>query len=309
MFKFTVLKFTVALFILSCCLTGYRLVGRTGLAIAMRQSVFAQPALPDTPMATLPSRATDSATDGATDRATPTVAPYFRSSVADPLRTPTTPEPVAVATLAPVAQAATPTTITTANRQAAPYQMMVIYGDELNANWTIEHSEETQTNVWDTSHWFQPLDPPQALTSGAGAIAVSPQADYGRILFSVRPASNAVYQRQDVLGVSLWLNSGNDGIATDDLAITVLGSNELPYWTPDDHSVFPDDMGAFSETRLYFLKINRTIPANTWVNIVLWLNELQFDPVYQYVTGFYIKNDAGFRNTYYLDQVALLIAP
>jgi hypothetical protein len=27
------------------------------------------------------------------------------------------------------------------------------------------------------------------------------------------------------------------------------------------------------------------------------------------VTGFYLKNDIGFRNTYYVDQVALLLAP
>jgi hypothetical protein len=42
---------------------------------------------------------------------------------------------------------------------------------------------------------------------------------------------------------------------------------------------------------------------------VVWLDDLEFDPPYRYVTGFYLKNDIGFRNTYYVDQVALLLAP
>lgn len=51
------------------------------------------------------------------------------------------------------------------------------------------------------------------------------------------------------------------------------------------------------------------IPADTWVNVVVWLNKLEFDPPYQYVTGFYLKSDVDFRSTYYLDQVALIMAP
>jgi hypothetical protein len=286
-------KFTIVLFILSCCLTGYRLVGQRLLATGIPQSVLAQAASPRAPTTT-PTTIT-------ADSATPTVASFFRAPIAVP-STPTPPKPLAVTTLLTAPEVVS-------NEQSLVYPEVVIYGDELNASWTIEHSEATQTNLWDTSHWFQQFDPQQAINSGAAAIAVSPQADYGTVFFSVRPASGAVYQRQDVLGISLWLNSGNAGITTADLAITVLGSNQVPYWTPGDHSVFPEGTGTFSETRLYFLKINRTIPANTWVNVVVWLDDLQFDPIYQYVTGFYIKNDPAFRSTYYLDQVALLLAP
>lgn len=239
------------------------------------------------------------------NRATPTVAALFlaqRIEVA-------TPTPSTDASL----MKARPSTSASSNQgplQAPPlYPTMIIYDDQLNADWSVEQSSKTTIALAATELQFQPLDAQQTLNSNTATIAVSPQADYGTIFFTVRPESGASYKRQSVVGISFWLNSGSAGIATDDLAIAVLGSNTLPYWTPDDQSVFPEQKGSFSETRLYFLKINRTIPPNTWLNIVVWLNDLQYDPIYEYVTGFYIKNDAGFRSTYYLDQVALLMAP
>ena len=183
---------------------------------------------------------------------------------------------------------------------------VMIYDDELDANWTVEQSTDVRANLWDTTHWFQKLHPQLDLNSGSTAIAVSPQADYGSLFFTVRPESTTAYKRADLLGVSFWLNSGSTTLGTDDLAIAVIGSNQQPIWSAVDNSVFADQSGAFSETRLYFLQINRAIPANTWVNIIVWLNELEYDPVYQYVTGFYIKNDMGFRDTYYIDRVTLI---
>jgi hypothetical protein len=64
---------------------------------------------------------------------------------------------------------------------------------------------------------------------------------------------------------------------------------------------------AFSETRLYYLDINRTIPPDTWVLIEMWLDELAYEPDYEYVTGFYIKNNEGFAQTYYVDDVQLIM--
>ena len=43
--------------------------------------------------------------------------------------------------------------------------------------------------------------------------------------------------------------------------------------------------------------------------IFLWLDELEFEPDYEYVTGFYIKNNEGFLGTFYIDQVSLLVLP
>ena len=48
---------------------------------------------------------------------------------------------------------------------------------------------------------------------------------------------------------------------------------------------------------------------DTWVELVVWLDDLPYDPDYTYVTGLYLKNDKVFQQTVYVDRVALLIAP
>ena len=291
-------RVTVALLILGGCLTGYRLLGQMLPIMDQLPAALAQP------VGEAPINAVDPLIASG---ATPTVAALF---LAPPSKAAS---PTAKDHEVPISLQSTPqnnrATTAVPQAQAAVYPEVVIYDDQLNASWSVEQSAKSAINLAATDLNFQSLDLQQEHSSGATTIAVTPQADYGTLFFTVRPESGAVYQRQSVLGVSFWLNSGNTGIGPDDLAIAVVGSNAVPYWTPDDQSVFPDKKGAFSETRLYFLKINRTIPPNTWLNLVVWLNDLQYDPVYQYVTGFYLKHDAGFRSTYYLDQVALLMAP
>lgn len=292
-------RVTITLLILGCCLTGYRLIGQLSPIIDDLPAALAQPVV-EAPIST--------AAPLMASGATPTVAALF---LAQPSKatSPTAKEQGMPIALQPTPQTNNRATTADPQAQAAVYPEVVIYDDQLNPSWSVEQSAKSAINLAATDLNFQPLDLQQEHSSGATAIAVTPQADYGTLFFTVRPESGAVYQRQSVLGVSFWLNSGSNGIGPDDLAIAVVGSNAFPYWTPNDQSVFPDKKGSFSETRLYFLKINRTIPPNTWLNLVVWLNDLQYDPVYQYVTGFYLKNDAGFRSTYYLDQVALLMTP
>ena len=299
-------RFIVFLLVVSCSLTGYRLLGQTiSIANLFEQAAFAQSAL----LATSATEQTDTAVSTVASTPAPTVAPLFRPqpTVAPVLAF----NPILIPTTTPEANTQ-PTTLQTMNEaigEPSLYLEIPIYDDELDSHWTIEHSVTTQTNLWDTSHWFQTMAPQQDINSGATAIAVSPQADFGTLFFTVRADSTVGYKREDVLGVSFWLNSGSSGLETDDLSVAILGSNQSPYWMADDRSVFPDPAHSFSETRLYFLEINRTIPPHTWINVVVWLNKLQYDPAYRYVTGFYLKNDAGFRNTYYLDQIALVMAP
>lgn len=292
-------RVTIALLILGGCLTGYRLIRQVLPMMDQLPAALAQPVV-EAPS----SEADPSGARGAP----PTVAALF---LAQPNKavSPTAKAQDVPIILQPTAQTNNRATTAATQAQAAVYPEVVIYDDQLHPSWSIEQSAKSAINLAATDLNFQSLDLQQEHNSGATAIAVTPQADYGTLFFTVRPESGAVYQRQSVLGVSFWLNSGSSGIGPADLAVAVVGSNAFPYWTPDDQSVFPDKKGAFSETRLYFLKINRTIPPHTWLNLVVWLNDLQYDPVYQYVTGFYLKNDVGFRGTYYLDQVALLMAP
>ncbi len=127
-----------------------------------------------------------------------------------------------------------------------------------------------------------------------------------------------MYSRNEILGVSFWLSGGANAVDPGDLAITVVGSNAYPYWVAGDTSVqqaagipdsaITDEFPLFSETRLYFLDIKRTIPPDMWVEVVLWLDEREFDPDYRYITGIYIKNDdPAFLPTFYVDRMSLLL--
>lgn len=177
----------------------------------------------------------------------------------------------------------------------------IIYSDTLDAGWELGQS------------WATTVDPDETayIRSGKKSLAVTPTDNYGGLFFTLRQGTTP-YERERVLGLSFWLNAGDGEIETGDLAVTVLGSNAYPYWVENDQSVAPagrvtDDSPLFSETRLYYLGINRTIPPDTWVEVILWLDERQLDPDYTYVTGFYIKNSEEFRQTFYVDDVHILL--
>ncbi len=218
----------------------------------------------------------------------------------------------------------------TLSSNSGDYAEQLIYDDGLDDNWTLDNSFLIRFDPLNTAHWFEPLvettvvgnpagsteeapaDTPR--TVGAVAIEVRPEEDYGALFFTVQPDATERYPLDEVLGFSFWLNSGPQVLDTADLAVTVLGSNELPYWEAGDDSVFGElsnapDAETFSETRLYFLDINRSIPPNTWTRVFLWLDELEFEPDYEYVTAFYIKNNEGFLGTFYIDQLSLLVLP
>ena len=128
--------------------------------------------------------------------------------------------------------------------------------------------------------------------------------------FVVRQNADAVYYQDQVFGINFWLNSGDQVLLPDDLAITILGSNDYPYYVEDDQSAYIEGEFPFSETRLYFLGFNSSIPPDTWVEVMIVPDELIYDPVYTYITGFYLKNDEGFYNTFYIDDIRIiLLAP
>lgn len=237
----------------------------------------------DPAVAALPA-ATRAAADGAA-RPSPTVVPAF--------------EPRPLPTAQPLPTVAEMPTA--APEQAAPAERLVeevVYDEKLSSGWTLDASRGVDVD---------PADKTRAYT-GERSIAVSPEIDFGQLYFSVDEDAPRLYKRDDVVGVSFWINPGEGEIGTSDLAVTVVGSNTYPYWRADDTSVVAKGE-TFSETRLYYLGFNHAVPPDTWVEVVVWLNELIYDPDYRYVTGIYIKNDEGFRQTISVDRVALLLAP
>lgn len=171
-----------------------------------------------------------------------------------------------------------------------------IFTGDLDANWSMDNS-------WGITRSF---DSSLFSYQGKKSIKVVPTEDYGSLFFTVSPSASKQFLRNKTPGIGFYLNAGEASIETGQLAVSVLGSNQNPYWVKDDKSVtFSGKATAFSETKLYFLNVNRTIPSNTWIQVFVGLDKLVYDPMYKYIVGMYIKTDKGFRNTFYIADVAL----
>ncbi|MEJ2711180.1 MAG: glycoside hydrolase family 44 protein [Anaerolineales bacterium] len=176
------------------------------------------------------------------------------------------------------------------------YKTFPIYQEGLDQNWAIQRTTDVDVDLFSE----------QVTHSGKTSLAMTPKQGGNLLLFTVKENASATYARNEILGLSFWLNSGDEGLEPDELAVTVLGSNAYSYWVADDNSVKNVIEPVFSETRLYYLGVNRSIPPNTWVQVELWLNERVYDPDYLYVTGFYIKTDTTVLHTLYIDDVELI---
>jgi hypothetical protein len=227
----------------------------------------------------------------------PTDSPYFKRDAFVAPPTPTR-HPTATPSTQKIREPNGTVIASAKSPQASRVISLTIYDEKLDPNWTFDFSRGMEIDPADTTHPH----------TGTKSIAIVPLQDYGTALLSVRQGVTQTYPYSAVLGISFWLNSGADTLNTDALAVTVLGSNDYGYYQPNDKSVVTDAKNFFSETRLYYLGINRSIPPNTWVPIMLWLDSLPYDPPYKNVTGIYLKNDASFRQTFYVDQVELLMA-
>ncbi len=201
-------------------------------------------------------------------------------------------------TITPPAPIVEPFQTSSANLSGVETRIVSIFDNELNANWQMLNSERTTVDVMNEEYVY----------AGTKSIKITPQEAFGTAYFVVRSDSTQTYPRDKVLGLEFKLNGGKNPIQTKDLGVTVLGSNDYNYFVAGDHSVTSAMDPVFSETRLYYLGINETVPPDTWVDVVLWLNDRQYDPVYKYVTAFYLKNDEGFQFPYYIDDVHLIMA-
>jgi len=215
---------------------------------------------------------------------TPTVARFFSQHA--------TATPMVLPTSVPLTDV--PSTVITTTTQVIT---TTVFTDQLNPNWSLVTAPGMQVDQANSTH----------IHSGSVSLAMTPQTDFSKLSFLVNQNTNVAYPRDQVMGVSFWLNSGNEPVNLSDLAVTVLGSNAYPYWMANDNSVPTDNKIFFQETRLYNLGLNRAIPPETWIQVTVYLDKLIYDPDYKYVTGFYIKNDAGFLRTVYIDDVNLLM--
>jgi hypothetical protein len=231
----------------------------------------------------------------------PTVAAFFREL---PTMTPrpattATPRPTA-ASAAPDAASANPTPDRT--DPTAGLEVLPVYADSLSAGWSLTNSIRVSPQLRSAAHVFE----------GRYALEARATGDFATLYFTLNRGSGQMLLRDSVVGLRFQLSGGDIVVDNDNLAVTVVGSNAQPYWVANDSSVelegrVTEELPLFSETRLYFLGIDTSIPAGEWGDVVLWLDEREFDPDYTYVTGFYIKNEDLSR--FYIDNVELLLLP
>ncbi len=250
---------------------------------------------------------TGSETEEISGLPTPTIHPFFQAGVATPVASETaSPSSAAPATDTPVSPTAAPGVITPTLTVVPELQpdisqtqtmTITIYADELSSDWQLLESDTVETNLSDTTR----------VHNGRSSIAITPSEDFSAQLFVLSEEAERAYPQDRLVAIYFWLNSGDDFLALEDLAFTILGSNDYPYYVAEDESVFIDGEFPFSETPLYYLGLNQAIPPDTWVEVEVLLDNLVFDPVYEYVTGFYIKNDAGYFNTFYVDDISFMM--
>jgi hypothetical protein len=228
------------------------------------------------------------------DFPTPTIPALFQEP---PTRTALLPEPTRTAQPAPTVPAASMTQ--TAVPSDANLVAIPIYDDRLREGWSLEPSFRM---VYDVQH-------DSFVNRGSYAIEAQAEDPFASLYFTIQEDSGQVFLRDRVLGLRFLLSGGESEIGNQQLAVSVVGSDAQPYWLADDNSVAPSpnttiDAPLFSETRLAFLSIN-VVPVGEWVEVVVWLDELIYDPYYTYVTGFYLKTDELPR--FYIDQVELIV--
>jgi hypothetical protein len=174
-----------------------------------------------------------------------------------------------------------------------------LYQDSLNPNWKIQADNGIQVDTHATKSIYQ----------GRSAISLTSQVEERSIYLTVSKQSKEAYPRDRMWELSFWLYSEDQQLRLDQFFVTIAGSNILPYWTPDDHSVtVSDKLPVFPETGLDEVDFNRAVPANTWVLVELEFDEvLVLDPDYKYITGIYLETSAGFSGTIMVDEITLLM--
>jgi hypothetical protein len=202
---------------------------------------------------------------------------------------------------------ANPTTIAQATITALGEDKLIVvpvYNDALSAGWSLTNSVQTTINVKDQEYVDQ----------GRFAIKAQPQLTTSILYFTLDKTVTKYLLRNKVQALRFYLSGGDYALDKDSMTVAVIGSNAYPYWVKNDTSVKIDgrvtnDQPVFSETRLYYLGINKSIPPKTYVKVTLWLNDRIYDPPYTYVTGFYIKTDKTAAPTFFIDNVSLLLQP
>ncbi len=181
-----------------------------------------------------------------------------------------------------------------------------VYDDALSPNWDLANSQGVNFSRQDATQ-------PQAGDYHLTATAFEPSA---ALRFTVREQDSTPYRRNETLGLRFWLYSPTI-MTNDDLSLIVEGSNSQSYWIEGDVSANNADVLTFSGKREYELGFNQAVPPNTWVQVEILLDDLEYDPgyddtpvedaLYEYLTSFYLQFEDEHVTTIFIDSVELLM--
>lgn len=231
----------------------------------------------------------------------PTISSLFGEQIIQPTRVATdvsSPIPITTPNPTVIAQA----TITAMDEKHLV--VVPIYNDSLSSEWSIDNSFQSDIDIKNRAY----------VGNGKYSIKVKPMYTTGTLYFTLNKTVKTVFLRSRVQAVRFYLSGGPKTIDNDAIGVAVVGSNVKSYWVSGDISVqfdgrVTDGEPIFSETRLMYLGINKSIPPKTYVEVTVWLDSLLYDPPYKYLTGFYLKTDKQSVPTFYVDQVSLLLLP
>jgi hypothetical protein len=236
-------------------------------------------------------------------QATPTISSMFGSQPTIKPRptiedTGSSSLPASAANAAAIAQA-TVTALGEDNLVTVP-----VYDDALSNGWSIANSFQTAIDLKNQEY----------IDQGRFSIKAQPQFATSVVYFTLDKTVTRYFLRNKVQALRFYISGGGEPLDKNALTVAIIGSNAHPYWVENDTSVkidgrVTDNQPLFSETRLFFLGVNKAIPPKTYVKVTVWLNDLIYDPLYTYVTGFYFKTDKASAPTFYIDDISFLVQP
>jgi peptidoglycan/xylan/chitin deacetylase (PgdA/CDA1 family) len=173
----------------------------------------------------------------------------------------------------------------------------LVYDEELDPVWTVRTSPDVQFD----------LASEEEVHTGSLALAYTPGEGLASFALQVRPNVAAPYLRDDIVGLAFWLYTGDQPLAPDDLALVVTGSNEFPYWSAVDDSIDQDEYEPTFEDDRFDLNFNQVISPSTWIQIVLFFDDLAYNTGYVYITGVNLVNNVDVTREFVLDELVFIL--
>jgi hypothetical protein len=172
-----------------------------------------------------------------------------------------------------------------------------IYSDEFNPDWELVETEDVETNIAAKTFTHD----------GTLSIAITPKIGLSRTSIVVKSEASNIYPRDRILGLRFWMSPVNGYIKPSNLLVNIIGSNVYPYCVDGDDSTTTINNPRFPETPLNLLGYDQVMSPETWVEVVVLLDDLLNQQDFEYIVGFYIKYEEGFLQTFYVDDIQLIV--